>query len=63
MNGHQFVKTLAILCWRRYAIASLLCALSLACTGTGNRQSTLTSANASDAEPNISYGELIFPQQ
>jgi hypothetical protein len=63
MKGHQFVKTVAILPWKRYAIASLLCALSLACTGSGNRQSSLTTANASDAEPNISYGDLIFPQQ
>lgn len=63
MNGHQFVKTVAILPWKRYAIASLVCALSLACTGTVNRQSTLTTANASDTELNISYGDLIFPQQ
>ncbi|AFY84963.1 hypothetical protein [Oscillatoria acuminata] len=63
MKGHRFVKTVAILPWKRYAIASLVCALSLACTRTVNRQSTLTTANASDAEPNISYGELIFPQQ
>lgn len=63
MNGHQFVKTGIILPWRRYAIASLLCALSLACTGTLNRKSPLTTANASDAEPPISYGDLIFPQQ
>jgi hypothetical protein len=60
MNGHQFLKTTAIL---RYAIASLLCALSLACTGTLNRKNPLTTANASDAEPTISYGELIFPAQ
>lgn len=63
MKGYQFVKTAAILPWRRYAIASLLCTLSFACTGTLNQQSTLTNANASDAEPNISYGELIFPKQ
>ncbi len=63
MKGHQFVKAVAILPWRRCAIASLLCALSLACTGTVNRQSTLTTASASDTEPNISYGDLIFPQQ
>jgi hypothetical protein len=63
MKSHKFIKTTAILPWKRYAIASLLCGLSLACTGTVNRQSPLTTANATDAEPNISYGELIFPQQ
>lgn len=63
MKSHQLVKTAVILPWKRYAIASLLCALSLACTGTVNRQTPLTTANASDAKPNISYGELIFPEQ
>ncbi len=63
MNGHQFLKTTAIRPWRRYAIASLLCVLSLACTGTLNRKSPLTTANASDTEPPIFYGELIFPEQ
>lgn len=53
MVGHQFAK--------KAAIAGILCALSLACTGTLTRQSNSTTANANNVSPTIIYSELIFP--